>query len=66
MALDIAFLVVFYDNSILPGTKMIFRCSQPIFQFYDNSILPGTKIWEITLAVLIGFTITQFFQVLKS
>ncbi len=34
-------------------------------EFYDNSILPGTKIMSINACGVIGFTITQFFQVLK-
>ena len=34
--------------------------------FYDNSILSGTKIKDRLLDRAIGFTITQFFQVLKS
>ena len=34
--------------------------------FYDNSILSGTKISPLMVARLPSFTITQFFQVLKS
>ncbi len=34
-------------------------------QFYDNSIFPGTKIDIDDSNVDQGFTITQFFQVLK-
>ena len=34
----------FYDNSILPGTKMDGQERKPSFGFYDNSILPGTKM----------------------
>ena len=35
---------VFYDNSILPGTKIDYSEHTIIHPFYDNSILPGTKI----------------------
>ena len=34
--------------------------------FYDNSILSGTKIACGSAVTSYGFTITQFFQVLKS
>ena len=56
----------FYDNSILSGTKM--QCNNEIqrYGFYDNSILSGTKIEIYDNPITIGFTITQFFQVLKS
>ena len=33
--------------------------------FYDNSILSGTKIDDKAVNPIAGFTITQFFQVLK-
>ena len=35
---------MFYDNSILPGTKIYKYSKEWLDQFYDNSILPGTKI----------------------
>ncbi len=35
-------------------------------KFYDNSILSGTKIQLQKVRILVSFTITQFFQVLKS
>ena len=57
--------VVFYDNSILPGTKIFLRSLFRVLRFYDNSILPGTKIVGLIDRATIGFTITQFFQVLK-
>ena len=56
----------FYDNSILPGTKMNADTSKYFDGFYDNSILPGTKIFYTDFIIGICFTITQFFQVLKS
>ena len=34
----------FYDNSILPGTKISEAWTIPVKPFYDNSILSGTKI----------------------
>ena len=34
----------FYDNLILPGTKIPFDLRDLIKKFYDNLILPGTKI----------------------
>ena len=35
---------LFYDNSILPGTKIEDTTLDIDGRFYDNSILPGTKI----------------------
>ena len=57
--------IMFYDNSILSGTKISSRISPRFRVFYDNSILSGTKIRQMTTAFNNGFTITQFFQVLK-
>ena len=34
----------FYDNLILPGTKIYINIQQIYLMFYDNLILPGTKI----------------------
>ena len=56
----------FYDNSILPGTKIYNMLKRFDAEFYDNSILPGTKIKWAAQFKKLGFTITQFFQVLKS
>ena len=56
---------MFYDNSILPGTKIGKLCVVSEYGFYDNSILPGTKIYCGMRENNMGFTITQFFQVLK-
>ena len=56
---------MFYDNSILPGTKIIDTSDADTLKFYDNSILPGTKIDSHIGAGVVSFTITQFFQVLK-
>ena len=56
---------MFYDNSILPGTKIIDTSDADTLKFYDNSILPGTKIKKVGITCFFGFTITQFFQVLK-
>ena len=39
-----AYAALFYDNSILSGTKNASSCSCSSFVFYDNSILSGTKI----------------------
>ena len=36
---------MFYDNSILPGTKIKGQRVKKYEGFYDNSILPGTKIY---------------------
>ena len=59
-------LVWFYDNSILSGTKISSLYQKMSFLFYDNSILSGTKIASHVTHFSAGFTITQFFQVLKS
>ena len=59
-------LTQFYDNSILSGTKIRSEKNDKSFPFYDNSILSGTKIPPFCSALSYGFTITQFFQVLKS
>ena len=56
----------FYDNSILSGTKIGRDEVLPGMEFYDNSILSGTKIESGRAYIRKGFTITQFFQVLKS
>ena len=56
---------MFYDNSILSGTKMHTGMETYNTLFYDNSILSGTKILCILVLSLLCFTITQFFQVLK-
>ena len=56
---------VFYDNSILSGTKIASGLNNAYVLFYDNSILSGTKIPHSLLPATLGFTITQFFQVLK-
>ena len=37
-------LNAFYDNLILPGTKIPFYTFINCNKFYDNLILPGTKI----------------------
>ena len=42
MSVDEAF--TFYDNSILPGTKIFSAFHRTAIRFYDNSILPGTKM----------------------
>ena len=36
--------VLFYDNSILSGTKIAVIDTLSVHLFYDNSILSGTKI----------------------
>ena len=38
---------MFYDNSILSGTKMDRLADLHEFLFYDNSILSGTKIENV-------------------
>ena len=35
--------LLFYDDSILPGTKTQYTNMRDNIQFYDDSILPGTK-----------------------
>ena len=57
--------MMFYDNSILSGTKITEGTFYHMIKFYDNSILSGTKINGSDDMFLFGFTITQFFQVLK-
>ena len=37
-------MFMFYDNSILLGTKMVEMILRQAVGFYDNSILLGTKI----------------------
>ena len=66
MELIYSFPRQFYDNSILPGTKIGILVYPGAFWFYDNSILPGTKICNVYTDPKGSFTITQFFQVLKS
>ncbi len=55
----------FYDNSIFSGTKIKLTAFKAISLFYDNSIFSGTKINKDDPTQPFGFTITQFFQVLK-
>ena len=43
---------LFYDNSILLGTKIVTICLGIKKQFYDNSILLGTKI---STTIFIGY-----------
>ena len=44
----------FYDNSILPGTKIHALHELICNWFYDNSILPGTKI-NVSLYILLSW-----------
>ena len=53
---------MFYDNSILSGTKMLSPHTYRMLKFYDNSILSGTKISNSTIPIKyfsIRFTITH-------
>ena len=52
---------VFYDNSILLGTKIACDLYDELDSFYDNSILLGTKIILANFQEVDSFTITQFF-----
>ena len=54
-------MFMFYDNSILLGTKMVEMILRQAVGFYDNSILLGTKICEKRGIFMSSFTITQFF-----
>ncbi len=47
--------IVFYDNSILSGTKIGMILIQFLNGFYDNSILSGTKITGGFMAQYDGF-----------
>ena len=38
---------MFYDDSILPGTKTALTGTNRDTVFYDDSILPGTKTYTI-------------------
>ena len=38
---------MFYDDSILPGTKTCCDRKSSCWMFYDDSILPGTKTNEV-------------------
>ena len=40
---------LFYDNSILSGTKIDGVSHVGVYMFYDNSILSGTKIFLLAL-----------------
>ena len=55
----------FYDDSILSGTKTSLTASVQGLLFYDDSILSGTKTGECDSMRIVGFMMTQFFQVLK-
>ena len=46
---------MFYDDSILPGTKTILSLLTSSFQFYDDSILPGTKTNPTAFSILSEF-----------
>ena len=46
---------MFYDDSILPGTKTRGRPLRKSLRFYDDSILPGTKTIVIQKASLYLF-----------
>ena len=46
---------VFYDNSILSGTKISKATFTSGHEFYDNSILSGTKMAESSHSVKKGF-----------
>ena len=39
---------MFYDDSILPGTKTFALPCGTAVMFYDDSILPGTKTGKYT------------------
>ena len=56
---------LFYDDSILSGTKTDNQGSSQRNQFYDDSILSGTKTHFALRNDDLGFMMTQFFQVLK-
>ena len=57
--------MVFYDDSILPGTKTQAISVKNTSTFYDDSILPGTKTLVRQTFFTKSFMMTQFFQVLK-
>ena len=44
---------MFYNNSILSGTKIKDVVKQPMVLFYNNSILSGTKIPNCMLFVIL-------------
>ena len=56
---------MFYDDSILPGTKTKKHNVCMAIRFYDDSILPGTKTHVERQGQQNSFMMTQFFQVLK-
>ena len=56
---------MFYDDSILSGTKTTSEIMLLNSSFYDDSILSGTKTLINCENTAFGFMMTQFFQVLK-
>ena len=56
---------MFYDDSILSGTKTCICGNLRHPSFYDDSILSGTKTTVRCVYFNRGFMMTQFFQVLK-
>ena len=56
---------MFYDDSILSGTKTSVTESVTLTLFYDDSILSGTKTTSVISMSYSRFMMTQFFQVLK-
>ena len=57
---------MFYDNSILPGTKINFAVFLVLFCFTITQFFQVLKSVNYVNNAVSGFTITQFFQVLKS
>ena len=56
---------MFYDNSILPGTKILFDIVSFLFSFTITQFFQVLKLHNKREPCDLGFTITQFFQVLK-
>ena len=46
---------LFYDDSILPGTKTLRISNLWVSWFYDDSILPGTKTYSLVTQQPLGF-----------
>ena len=46
---------MFYDDSILPGTKTLRISNLWVSWFYDDSILPGTKTYSLVTQQPLGF-----------
>ena len=57
---------MFYNDSISPVTKIVWKDKRAGSGFYNDSISPVTKIIQASPWRSLGFTMTQFLRLLKS